>query len=549
MKKLYLIGVLFLFMIQTLNSQWISNFGGINTGDDPLTNAKGLSITVDGGGKCYMAGYNYSMQTDNDILLIKYNENGDTEWVRTYDGGYNGDDKAYGIAIDNSGNIYVVGAVNIPGLSYEVIVLKYSNDGTLQWFSRTGETQDLKEDRGLAIAVSQDGYIYVTGYTTGADGYTNILLKKYDPTGVPLWFAYPDGNEHLDSKAYGIVVDELDNIYITGYTNSASKSNDIITIKCNNNGEIQWSKTYNGPGNGDDQACNIALDQNNDVYVTGYITNYFDNIDIALLKYSNDGTLAWFKNQNGNAFGEDKAYGIVVDELDQVVLITGYVTSIFSGKDYATLCYDLQGNKLWGKTYNGPVSGTDIANAVGVMNDGRVIVTGKSKGVNGDYDFATIKYSKYGSLLQTSRYSMTGNSNDIANDIAISDDNSVFITGSSELILNSLNAPSYATTLSLEWGVPELENTKSPIQYVLSQNYPNPFNPSTNINFTIGKDARVKINIYDILGRLVQTITDEDLVAGTYKVTFDGHNLSSGTYFYELTAGDFRDVKKMILIK
>jgi uncharacterized protein (DUF1501 family) len=88
--------------------------------------------------------------------------------------------------------------------------------------------------------------------------------------------------------------------------------------------------------------------------------------------------------------------------------------------------------------------------------------------------------------------------------------------------------------------------------YSMSQNYPNPFNPSTEITYSIFKDSNVSIRIYDAAGKEVQTLVNEFKSAGTYKVTFDvtsNRNLASGVYFYRLNAGDFTDVKKMILVK
>ena len=88
-----------------------------------------------------------------------------------------------------------------------------------------------------------------------------------------------------------------------------------------------------------------------------------------------------------------------------------------------------------------------------------------------------------------------------------------------------------------------------PKSFSLSQNYPNPFNPTTNIEFAIPKNSFAKLIIYDITGREVQTLVNEELKAGTYKVDFDGTNLASGIYFYKLETDNFSSVKKMVLIK
>ena len=88
-----------------------------------------------------------------------------------------------------------------------------------------------------------------------------------------------------------------------------------------------------------------------------------------------------------------------------------------------------------------------------------------------------------------------------------------------------------------------------PERYLLSQNYPNPFNPSTVITYQIPNSDYVSVKVYDILGTEVKTLVNQEQSAGNYKVEFDAGNLSSGVYFYELRAGKFREVKKLILTK
>jgi serine protease AprX len=88
-----------------------------------------------------------------------------------------------------------------------------------------------------------------------------------------------------------------------------------------------------------------------------------------------------------------------------------------------------------------------------------------------------------------------------------------------------------------------------PAEFKLYNNFPNPFNPVTRIKFDLPKSSIVKLSVYDILGREVQSILNGNFEAGYYEINFDGSNLSSGIYFYKLQASDFTDVKKMILNK
>lgn len=97
-------------------------------------------------------------------------------------------------------------------------------------------------------------------------------------------------------------------------------------------------------------------------------------------------------------------------------------------------------------------------------------------------------------------------------------------------------------------------SNETPKEYSLSQNYPNPFNPQTKIKFDIpanvkGQTSIVKLIIYDLLGREVATLVNEELRPGTYEADWDGSNYSSGVYFYKIISSDFVETKKMVLMK
>lgn len=92
-------------------------------------------------------------------------------------------------------------------------------------------------------------------------------------------------------------------------------------------------------------------------------------------------------------------------------------------------------------------------------------------------------------------------------------------------------------------------NLEVPASYTLSQNYPNPFNPETNIKFSISQSGNVKLTVFDITGKEVESLVNEKLSAGTYAYNFNTSNLPSGTYFYKIETDNFVETKKMVLIK
>ena len=93
------------------------------------------------------------------------------------------------------------------------------------------------------------------------------------------------------------------------------------------------------------------------------------------------------------------------------------------------------------------------------------------------------------------------------------------------------------------------ENPGKPSSIVLEQNYPNPFNPTTTVSFVISHSSLVSLKVFDVLGRKVATPVNEQLSAGTYKQIFNAEDLSSGVYFYRLTAGGYTQTKTMVVLK
>ena len=121
------------------------------------------------------------------------------------------------------------------------------------------------------------------------------------------------------------------------------------------------------------------------------------------------------------------------------------------------------------------------------------------------------------------------------------DRNNGWVVGDHTVILKTTNG---GTTLAAE------ENfTRESLDFSLFQNYPNPFNSSTIIKYKLPVESNVKLNIYNLLGQKVSTLTDENKSAGTHEIEFDCSDLPSGVYFFRIEAGNFADAKKLILIK
>ena len=551
MKKTTLLLLVSLMVSQTM-TQWVNNYWGNNTSDNQIQNSKGLAVATDHNGNCYVTGYTVNPETGSDIILIKYNEAGDTLYSKIYTGTGNGEDRAFGIAVDEYDNVYITGQISMTGRGLELIVLKYNKYGNLLWTKTYGATNQNMDDAGLAITLDHYNRPYVTGFCTSQDGARKIVTIRFNTYGNTAWVKIEDGPGSMDSQGFGIAVDETDNIYVTGYVTTTT-GKDIIIIKYSQNGIEKWIEIQDGAASEDDVAYGIAFDANNKLYVTGYTTvdSSQNNTDVVLMKVTPSGNVNWVKTYSGGSgISSDKAFGIIVDNENRVY-ITGETSNSSQGKNYLTLKYNTAGIKQWSSVYNGPGNGDDYANAINLLSN-KVVVTGASWGTGENFDYATLNLNKNnGNLSSLTRYSFSGNSNDIAKDVAVSNNNTIYVTGYSELVVNNKITNSAISTMMIKDNDREQNSgtTNTPEQFSLNQNYPNPFNPSTTIKFSIGINCQVNLVVFDMMGKEVDIIVNNELAAGEYSITYTNKNLSSGIYFYSLSAGSFKDVKKMTIIK
>jgi len=212
--------------------------------------------------------------------------------------------------------------------------------------------------------------------------------------------------------------------------------------------------------------------------------------------------------------------------------------------DFATIKYNSAGDSVWIRRYNAPDSSDDAGVAVAIDTIGNVYVTGKSTDVTTASDYATVKYNESGDEEWAIRYTNDGSagSSDEPTGLFVDAMSNVFVTGMSALDYATIK---YSQTLTDVYQI----NFDLPETYFLFQNYPNPFNPSTTISFSIPTSEFVTLKVFNLLGREVTTLVNEEKPNGIYNVQFDGSSLASGVYYYQLKSGEFVSTKKLLLLK
>jgi len=556
--NMFFVMVTFLLLVgstlaESVDTAWVRIYNGPGNNEDYPA-----AMAVDGAGNVYVTGYSEGNGTSHDYATIKYYSNGDTAWVRRYNGPGNLWDEVKAMVVDDSGHVYVTGGSYGIGTSYDYVTIKYFSNGDIAWVERYDGPGN-SEDMAFAITVDDSNCVYVTGTSKGIGTQTDYCTIKYHPNGDTVWVRRYNGPGNLYDNASALTVNDSGYIYVTGNSDGIETQTDYCTIKYYPNGDTVWVRRYNGPGNSHDYTSAIAINGSGNVYVCGYSYSHETKNDYAVVKYYQNGDTAWVRRYNGPGNNDDAALAMAVDIVGNVY-VTGVIYDSGTFDDYATMKYNSVGDSLWARIYVGPGNWWDMAKAIKVDDSGNVYVTGYSYGGSGtDYDFATIKYFPNGDTAWVRRYNGPANNSDQAFAIVVDDSSNVYVTGTSQGDLTSMD---YATIKYVKKPSDvgnDTQISQKPFEFSLSQNYPNPFNPSTTIKFKI-QSSRFKVpipttlKIYDVLGEKVRTLVDEPKLAGDYSVAWDGKNdngeqLASGVYFYQLIVGGYTSAKKMVLLK
>jgi uncharacterized delta-60 repeat protein len=347
-------------------------------------------------------------------------------WVRRYNGPGNSTDAAIGCAVDSQGNLYVTGYSTGAGTGLDIVTMKYDPNGNLLWIARyNGPVND--DDRPYALRVDSQGNVYITGYSTGATTGWDYITIKYDANGNQLWVARYNGMGNRSDAAYALAIDNQGNVYVTGYSTGVFSRWDYATVKYDANGNRQWVAHYNGLGNQDDIAYGIAVDSQGNVYVTGWSwSGPTPQFDCVTVKYAPNGNLLWVRRYDGaGAINDDAGFAITVDGQGNL-----YVAGWSWGNmyDYITLKYDPNGTQLWMRRYD---LGWDEARRITLDSQGNLYVTGFA-GPYYNRDFVTVKYDPNGNLLMTARYGAPGNGIDYADAVALDAQGNIYVTGGSD---------------------------------------------------------------------------------------------------------------------
>lgn len=387
----------------------IFSAGFTNLADGPS------GLAVDSSGNTYVVGA-VPGQVENqlDFATVKYDSSGKLVWQNKYNS-----QKGYGepyIAVDSSGNSYVVGPVKGSNPKDEndtdFATYKYDSAGNQSWVTRY-QGPKKGSDWPTGIAVDNSGYIYVTGDTLVKENqkkmtyqYDYVTIKYDSSKGKRKLMKRYSGKSKSTQKSNrpnGIAVDSSGNVYVTGdsqaYVPKGTEGSgyDFATLKYNTKGKQIWVRLYNGSPQGIPSynfPLAVVSDNTGNAYVVGsYMPEGGSGTIQQLIKYQyssnkkQDGAQAWVQTYN---LGSGSPKGVAVDSSGNVYT-TGQISDT-AGTDFLTVKYDSAGQQTWVRRYNGPSSSNP--SGVAVDNAGNSYVAGTSNN-----QFIIVKYDSNGNNL------------------------------------------------------------------------------------------------------------------------------------------------------
>lgn len=321
------------------DSLWVRGYDGTAQGEDIA-----YAVTADQDGNTYVTGASAGVSSGPDVVTIKYTPTGNLAWVRRLDGPAHQDDEGFALALDGQGNLYVAAWWFMSTGSWDYATIKYDTDGNQQWL-RTYNGTGNSGDNPFAVSVDPSGNVVVAGRSFGQGSGFDYATVKYDPQGSLLWARRHNGTANSRDDGYGMTTDALGNVYVTGFSTSLGSAEDIVTIKYTPAGDSVWVRGYDGSGHADDYAYCVVTDDLGNVYVTGTSSGIGTSYDIATLAYSPDGQLTGEDRIDGSAHGYDQPGAssfpsrcLAVDA-QRNLYMTGFVSNNVTFSDFVTAKY------------------------------------------------------------------------------------------------------------------------------------------------------------------------------------------------------------------
>lgn len=328
------------------------------------------AIVCDNDGNLYITGKIFNATTTSeDLIIAKYDTYGDQVWNRTWGGALS--EIGYDLVINGTQEIYIVGSTQSFGNgSADMCLLKYDTFGNRLWNLTWGGAE---WDEGYGLALDDDQHVYITGYSETIESSGDIVLLKYNGNGIKEWNVSLGGVG--TETAYTVAVNDTNDIYLTGETSSFGPNGvNLLLAKFNSTGHKQWNVTWGGDM--PDAGRSLFINQSREIYVVGNTESYgAENQDIILLKYNGTGHLQ--SQFMWGAAQDDYAYGIACNVNNQVIIAGTANSNEGINGDFLLVKLNGTHDELWNKTWGG--ARTDNVFGLTLDTENNIFIAGYSE--------------------------------------------------------------------------------------------------------------------------------------------------------------------------
>jgi len=344
-------------------------------GGDANLAESGQGIAVDPDNNVLVAGYVINDLENPDIFVRKYDPDGTELWTQIVDGDAAGDDRAYGIASDADGNVWVVGDNYVADNDLDMWIAKFDGAGTLLWsFLVPGPFSET--DTALDVAVDEGGNGAVVGFSRAAMNDYDIWVGRYDPDGNELWTDLVPG-AGVDDRAMGVTIDADGNIVAIGYVMGQGGKTDVWLRKYDPDGTEIWTQLWDSLGGGNDHGHDVAASPDGFLAVTGYTPGGGANLDVWIARMTGEGEIVWFQTYGSPNLRDDHGNGIAIDSQGNIV-VAGFKSVTDKNRDIWLRKQNAETTQVvWTQVVVGDGGDRDQALDVAIDTDDNVLVTGE----------------------------------------------------------------------------------------------------------------------------------------------------------------------------
>ena len=507
-----------------------------NDGDDDVL--KSVLQSSDGG---YIAtGLSEGPFPDLQYLwVIKTDVSGNIEWEDEH-GSANKNDWGEDVLETQDGGFVVTGTQDDDGDNAKAILRKYSSTGSLLW-NKTFSSSDYNE--GISLMETSDGNLVFVGFSGTSHGAYKHFMVKADADGNQIWKKRFGDNTQQSLNA---VCEAPDGNYVAaGYCNNYS--NAYIVQRSSSNGSMQWDDCY------DDDFESI-----NDIIPSSGGGYYLLDVSSRLIKANNNGEITWgihLGNANQSLIELDDGDLILGGNQSSIWLFRFDPSAAFIESSVTTTVDEIELDDMGTFEDNFEafietaldlpdstvevisVTETSSRNPVGIIVDFTITFT--------EEDWANMDFVSSDDIAAALENVET----------EIEEDGLEFINGCTDPEATNYDPGATIDDGSCEYMAEIIVSYAGiPAAYALHQNYPNPFNPITNLCYDLPKQAQVTLTVYNLMGKKIAQLVSTKQEAGRRSVQWDatdnfGNPVSAGIYLYQIRAGEFRQTRKMVLLK